>query len=111
MVRPGSGPLDGRAEGAIYRLGDGAVAKVWGRRREPELVRTQNFYADVARVGLPFATPVILRVAEVNGTAVTFERELHGEPLQKRLTFEDRELDPLAVDCLVEVVRALANAP
>jgi aminoglycoside phosphotransferase (APT) family kinase protein len=104
-------PLAAGVEGAIYRLGDGMVAKVWGRRREPELLRMQNFYADVARAGLPFATPVILRVEEINGSAVTFERELHGEPLQKRLAFEDRELDPLAVDCLVEVVRALADVP
>ena len=108
---PDAEPLAAGVEGAIYRLGDGTVAKVWGRRREPELVRTQNFYADVARAGLPFATPEILRVEEVNGAAVTFERELHGEPLQKRLAFEDRELDPLAVDCLVEVVRALAGVP
>ncbi len=68
-------------EGAIYRLGDETVAKVWGRRRERELVRMQSFYADVARARLPFASPEILRVEEVNGAAVTFERELHGEPL------------------------------
>lgn len=108
---PGAEPLAAGVEGAVYRLGDGLVAKVWGRRREPELVRMQKFYADVARAGLPFATPEILRVEEANGSAVTFERELRGEPLQKRLTFEDRELDPLAVDCLVEVVRALAGVP
>lgn len=104
-------PLAAGVEGAIYRLGDGTVAKVWGRRREPELVRMQKFYADVAVAGLPFATPVILRVEEVEGVAVTFERELHGEPLQKRLAFEDPELEPATVDCVVEVVRALAGVP
>jgi hypothetical protein len=97
---PDGEPLGAGVEGAIYRIGAGMVAKVWGRRREREAVRMQNFYAGVARAGLPFASPVILRVAEVNGAAVTFERELHGEPLQKRLAFEDRELDPLAVGCL-----------
>ena len=55
-------PLGSGAEGAIYRLGNGTVAKVWGGRREAELVRMQGFYADVARAGLPFATPVILGV-------------------------------------------------
>jgi aminoglycoside phosphotransferase (APT) family kinase protein len=50
-------------------------------------------------------------VEEIDGVAVTFEWELHGEPLQKRLAFEDRELDPATVDCVVEVVRALAGVP
>jgi len=71
----------------------------------------QRFYADVARAGLPFATPVILEVEEVDGVAVTFEQELHGEPLQKRLAFEDAELDPATLNCVVEVLRALATVP
>jgi aminoglycoside phosphotransferase (APT) family kinase protein len=104
-------PLGSGVEGAIYRLGNGTVAKVWGRRREAELVRMQGFYADVARAGLPFATPVILGVEEVDGVAVTFEQELHGEPLQKRLAFEDAELDPATVNCVVDVLRALATVP
>jgi hypothetical protein len=35
----------------------------------------QAFYADVAASGLPFATPVILGVEEVDGRSVTLERE------------------------------------
>ena len=102
-------PLAAGMEGAIYRLGAGTVAKVWGRRGEQELVGLQKFYADVARAGLPFATPVILRVDTVDGVAVTFEQELRGEPLQKRLSIEDRQLDRASIGCLVEVLRALAN--
>ena len=36
-------PLGSGVEGAIYRLGNGTVVKVWGRRREAELVRMQGF--------------------------------------------------------------------
>jgi aminoglycoside phosphotransferase (APT) family kinase protein len=104
-------PLAAGVEGAIYRLGDGTVAKVWGRRREPELVRSQHFYADVAAAGLPFDTPFILRVEEVDGVAVTYERELHGAPLQKRLAFEDSSLDAATVDCALAVLHALATVP
>jgi aminoglycoside phosphotransferase (APT) family kinase protein len=100
-------PLAAGVEGAIYRLGHGTVAKVWGHKRQPELTATQQFYADVARADLPFATPVILRVEVVNGLAVTFERQLPGEPLQKRLAFGDRSLDEAAVDCVTAVLRAL----
>jgi aminoglycoside phosphotransferase (APT) family kinase protein len=104
-------PLAAGVEGAIYLLGDGTVAKVWGRKRRPELLRMQRFYADVARTDLPFATPEILRVEVINDLAVTFEQQLFGEPLQKRLAFEDRELDEATVDCVIKVLRALSGVP
>ena len=104
-------PLASGVEGAIYRLGKGTVAKVWGRRRVPQLVDMQEFYVDVAQAGLGFATPVLLSVEEVDGVAVTFERELHGEPLQARLAFDDTELDSATVNCVIEVLKALAGVP
>jgi len=102
-------PLAAGVEGAIYRLGDGTVAKVWGHKRQPELLRIQQFYADVARADLSFVTPEILRVEVINGLAVTFERELSGAPLQKRLAFEDRDLDEATIECVVDVLRALST--
>jgi Phosphotransferase enzyme family len=108
---PDAEPLAAGSEGAVYRLGGGMVAKVWRRRREPELLLAQRFYADVARAGLPFATPVILRVAAARGAAVTFEQELPGRPLQERLAAGDAELHPLAARCVAEVLRALAGVP
>jgi aminoglycoside phosphotransferase (APT) family kinase protein len=100
-------PLAAGVEGAIYRLGGGTVAKVWARRQAPELARMQAFYADVASGGLPFATPEILRIEEVDGVAVTFDRELYGKPLQQRLAVDDPDAAPEAIDCLVEVLHAL----
>jgi hypothetical protein len=108
---PGVAPLGSGVEGAIYRLGNGTVAKVWARRHGPELLRLQDFYADVGRVGLPFATPVILGVEEVDGVAVTFELELPGAPLQKRMALDDARVGPAALACVVEVLRALAAVP
>ncbi len=98
-------------EGAIYDLGDGLVAKVWRERRAAELERMQRFYADVAAADLPFGTPEILRVEQVNGTSVTYERKLPGEPLQRRLDVNDREIGPSAVRCVIDVLRALATVP
>lgn len=101
-------PLAAGVEGAIYRLGGGMVAKVWsGRRRELGLMRA--YYADVADAGLPFKTPVFLRMEHIDGAVVTFEPELHGQPLQNRVTFKDRELDPAAIDCMLLVLRSLAG--
>lgn len=104
-------PLAAGVEGAIYDLGGGLVAKVWREREAAELVRMQAFYADVAAAGLPFATPEITAVDEVDGTAVTYERKLPGEPLDRRLRQDDPGADPAAARCVTEVLRALAGVP
>jgi Phosphotransferase enzyme family len=104
-------PLAAGVEGAIYDLGDGLVAKVWRDRRVAELERMQSFYADVTAAHLPFGTPEILRVEQVGGTSVTYERKLPGEPLQLRLGDEDREISQSAASCVLDVLRALATVP
>jgi hypothetical protein len=109
-------------EGAVYRLGDGTVAKVWRRRTPAELLLWQAYYTDVAVAGLPFATPEILRVDEVDGTAVTIERELPGRPLDEWTAWpggpdagagsEDSARDrdrPDADDGVLGILRALAG--
>jgi aminoglycoside phosphotransferase (APT) family kinase protein len=104
-------PLGAGVEGAVYRLGNGTVAKVWGRRRTAELLLWQAFYASLAAAGLPFATPVILGVDEVRGSAVTVERELPGRPLQAWLDTGARRLDGRVTDAILGVLRALATVP
>jgi Phosphotransferase enzyme family len=102
-------PLAAGVEGAIYDLGDGLIAKVWRERRAAELERMQSFYADVAAAGLSFGTPEILRVEQVSGTSVTYERQLPGEPLQGRLDVDDREIGAAAVRCVTDVLCDLAT--
>ena len=102
-------PLAAGVEGAIYDLGDGLIAKVWRDRRAAELRLMQSFYADVAAADLPFGTPEILKIEQVDDTAVTYERKLPGEPLQRRLSVDDPEIGPTAVDCVIDVLRALTT--
>jgi aminoglycoside phosphotransferase (APT) family kinase protein len=104
-------PLAAGVEGAIYDLGDGLVAKVWRDRRPAELLRMQSFYADVAAAGLPFSTPEILAVEQVERTTVTYERKLPGAPLQQRLGRDDDGVNPAAARCVTDVLRALADVP
>src|SRR5215469_6519047 len=96
-------------EGAIYDLGSGLIAKVWRGRAAVQLERMQRFYADVAAADLPFATPEIISVHQVDGTSVTYERKLPGEPLQKWLKPDDPEIGPATVRCVIDVLRALAT--
>ena len=104
-------PLAAGVEGAIYDLGNGLVAKVWRDRRPAELVRMQSFYADVAAARLPFGTPEIMAVEQVEGTSVTYERKLPGQPLRERLSQDDSGLDAAAARSVTEVLRALATVP
>jgi aminoglycoside phosphotransferase (APT) family kinase protein len=87
-------------ESAVYRLGDGRVAKVWARRTGAELARLKAFYDELS---LPFATPVIEEIQEVDGACVTIEPELDGVELPD-------EPSPQAIDCLLDVLEALAAA-
>ena len=108
---PGARPLSSGVEGAIYTLGDGVVAKVWGKRQEAELRHIQGFYQDVTRVQLPFTIPEILRIENVGGVAVTYERELHGEPLRKHLAFDGADVDLAGAEAVSEVLACLATVP
>lgn len=108
-------PLAAGVEGAVYRLGDGTVAKVWTGRRpaDPDLVR--RVYDDIARhaASLPFATPEILAVEEHEGVLVTYERELAGAPLRadSAVVAPPRELPGRETDALLTVLRGLAAVP
>lgn len=44
----GAEPLAVGIEGAVYRVRDGLVDKVWASRPTDELVRLQHFYRDLA---------------------------------------------------------------
>lgn len=108
---PAAEPLGAGVEGAVYRLDDGTVAKVWGTRRPAELRLLQAFYADVAAVRLPFATPVIVGVDEVDGKAITIERELTGTPLDQQLDSRSADIPHAAVDTIIAVLTGLATVP
>jgi aminoglycoside phosphotransferase (APT) family kinase protein len=104
-------PLAAGVEGAVYALDGDTVGKVWGRRRPAELRLWQEFYADLAAAGLPFATPHILRIEETRGVAVTVERRLHGHPLQAHVDLRAAELTPSVAGAMLHVLRSLATVP
>ena len=104
-------PLAAGVEGAVYDLGDGRIAKVWRRRGVAELEGRQRLYADVMDARLPFGTPEILAVEYVNGTPVTYERKLPGQPLQDQLAVEAYAVAPAAARCVIDVLQALAAVP
>ncbi|MEU6577580.1 aminoglycoside phosphotransferase family protein [Streptomyces sp. NPDC046805] len=108
-------PLAAGVEGAVYRLGNGIVAKVWSGRPPADLGLIRQVYADIAHHPLPFATPQILATEDRDGTLVTYERELPGSPL--RVDAGDSQPAPAPVltaqekDVLLTVLRGLASVP
>ncbi|WP_262060878.1 phosphotransferase family protein [Streptomyces sp. STR69] len=108
-------PLAAGVEGAVYRLGDGTVAKVWTGHRPAAVDLLRRVYDDIARhpAPLPFATPEILTVEEHEGVLVTYERELAGAPLRSdsAVAAPPRDLPVRETDALLTVLRALAAVP
>ena len=71
-------------EGTVVDLGDGTVAKVWSGRNMADLLRLREFH-DAVHARRPstatVAMPRILDLRDVDGTPVTIELHLAGEPL------------------------------
>lgn len=101
-------PLAAGVEGAVFRLGGGAVAKVWNSRTEAEIDRLALFYRAVTGAGLPFRTPEIQDVGHLRDAVFSIERELPGAPLWPDHAGVSPPLDPRRIRCLAEVLAALA---
>jgi aminoglycoside phosphotransferase len=110
---PDARPLASGVEGAVYRLGDGTVAKVWTGRPPADFDLTRQVYADIARSRPPFATPEVLDAEQVEGVLVTYERELPGAPIGVDSADgpAPRELPAGVIDAVLEVLRGLAAVP
>ncbi|MEV0623094.1 aminoglycoside phosphotransferase family protein [Nonomuraea sp. NPDC050404] len=106
-------PLAAGVEGAVYRLDEGLVAKVWDGRPPEYLDLTSQVYADISRQRPPFATPEILKIEKRNGTLVTYERELAGSPLRpdSAARAPERDLTSEETGALLTVLRGLAAVP
>ncbi|GAB2979632.1 phosphotransferase family protein [Saccharothrix stipae] len=106
-------PVGAGVEGAVYRLEEGLVAKVWSGRPPADLDLSRRVYADIARHPLPFATPEILDTEVVDGVLVTYERELTGSPFRAEpvTTSAEPDLSATETTALLTVLRALATVP
>jgi len=100
-------------EGTVVSLGDGTVAKVWSGRALADLVVLRDFYEAVAERrpdSSTVALPRIVDVRDVDGTPVTIERYLPGEPLWEA-DGSSPTLTTTHIDSLVEALAALADIP
>ena len=68
-------------EGAVYSVGPGQVAKIWFSQPISAVRATMPFFDALAAKGLPFATPQIFDVREIDGYTVSRERRLLGTPM------------------------------
>jgi len=89
-------------QGAVYRLGEGKIAKIWFHAGTTELRRLADFYG---RLHLTLRTPEIVELYEGPQYWVTVETELPGAPLYTvEPTLE------AARDCVLDVLAELATA-
>lgn len=105
--------LGSGVEGTVVDLGDGTVAKVWTGRGMVDLVVLREFYDAVARgrpVTSSVALPHILDLRDVDGTPVTIEERLTGEPVW-RADGTSPHLTTRQIDSMIEALAALAAIP
>ncbi|GAB2872639.1 phosphotransferase family protein [Lentzea nigeriaca] len=95
-------------EGVVHDLGDGLVGKVWFQRAPADLKLTQEFQQELFAQHLPYETPLILQVDEVDGHAVTLERRLPGTPLSV-LVQDERIPRAAAYEAALAAVTGLAT--
>jgi aminoglycoside phosphotransferase len=95
-------------EGAVYDLGSGQVGKVWFGRQAEDVWPLQEFLAELKDQQLPFRTPEISVVDDVDGQAVSIEVKLPGVPLREAIE-DGRVSQEQGLDAFVEVVRALGQ--
>ena len=107
------GVLGAGVEGVVVDLGNGTVAKVWSSRSREDLERLQTFYdgIEAARPAPAIvALPHIERILDVDGTLVTVERRLRGEPVW-RPDGSSPDLSTADIDAVVEALATLAAIP
>lgn len=104
----GAEPLDAGMEAAVYRLGAGRIAKVWGRRTPDELTRLKTFYDELADARLSFRTPRILAVHTTGLGVCTIEEELPGTRLDRATTGGRARLVPRVQDLFLDVLDELS---
>lgn len=93
-------------EGHVFRVGAARVAKVWHLKPVSEVTSLQQFYEQVLALGLPFATPHILQVDEVDGRVVSLEKELHGTSMRELVRDDDPE-PPDYLEAFLTILEAL----
>lgn len=98
------------AEGSVHVLDSGTIAKVWATRTRDQLNRIKTFYDALALADLPFETPRVFDIVDLNGAHATIEKRLVGRPLHDDQPGVSPALDPADVATIVFVLRALAAA-
>lgn len=95
-------------EGAVFGVSEDLVAKVWFGATFNELQPRQYFYNQLSTQRLPFQTPCIEDMIEINPVLVTLERRLPGTTLksamEQKLVSTQR-----AIDVSITVVRSLSE--
>ncbi|WP_112239647.1 phosphotransferase family protein [Kribbella monticola] len=101
-------PIGQGMEGAVVDLGGDLVGKTWFHRSAAEVRPLQAFLLELSSQRLPFRTPEIRAVGEVEDRAVSVEVKLAGTPLRDALESGLIGL-PDALDLFVDLVTALGT--
>lgn len=98
-------------EGHVFRVDKRNVAKVWHLKAKQEVTALQGFYEQILALGLPFATPHITQVDEVEGRTVSLEKALHGRSMRERIEDDEAVPPDYALEAFLTILEALETHP
>jgi aminoglycoside phosphotransferase (APT) family kinase protein len=94
-------------EGHVFRVRDDTVAKVWFDAPAHHVRKLRDFHAAVLELRLPFMTPIIDEVLDIDGTTVSVEAMLAGTPLDTFIPRSEPDPPDFAIDAVMQVLAAL----
>jgi hypothetical protein len=107
------GLLGSGVEGTVVDLGDGTVAKLWSGRTLTDLEHLRDYYDALYRArpaDVTVAMPHILEVKDIDGTLITVEQRLTGDPVWVA-DGTSPDLTTGHIDAMTEALAALAAVP
>jgi serine/threonine protein kinase len=96
-------------EGHVFRPEHQRVAKVWHSKTLEEVTPLKDFYESLQTLALPFETPLITGVQEVDGTTVSIEKELHGTSMRTLVKEDEKEPPSFAFEAVLSILEALKD--
>jgi hypothetical protein len=94
-------------EGHVFQLDGHTVAKVWSGAFGDHVRALRRFYEALQRLRLPFQTPKIQDVMEVDRVTISVETMLTGTPLLDLISRNDIDPPTFATDAILHVLAAL----
>ena len=98
-------------EGYVFNLGGNKVVKIYKKSSQAYLKILQKFQQRISSANLPYQTPVIESIHELNGIQYSIESKLAGRDLESTFAKLSAQEQTLALKNYLAALKPLKNVP